>query len=60
MSIVTTDTSARATLAVLCDEVASTRETVIIRRRNAEDLCGTDPVASSCFAADAVEQDPQP
>ena len=38
MSIVTTYTNARASLAALCDEVASTREPVIIRRRNAEDV----------------------
>ena len=34
----TTYSNARATLAALCDEVASTREPVIIRRRNAEDV----------------------
>ena len=38
MSTVTTYTNARATLAALCDRVASTREPVIIRRRNAEDV----------------------
>lgn len=38
MPNVTTYTNARATLASLCDEVASTREPVIIRRRNAEDV----------------------
>jgi antitoxin YefM len=38
MPIVTTYTSARATLAALCDQVTSTREPVIIRRRNAEDV----------------------
>ena len=38
MPTVTTYTAARATLAALCDEVASTREPVIIRRRNAEDV----------------------
>jgi antitoxin YefM len=38
MSTVTTYTVARATLAALCDEVASSREPVIIRRRNAEDV----------------------
>ncbi len=38
MANVTTYTAARATLAALCDEVASTREPVIIRRRNAEDV----------------------
>jgi antitoxin YefM len=38
MSTVTTYTHARATLATLCDEVAATREPVIIRRRNAEDV----------------------
>lgn len=38
MSTVTTYTNARATFAKLCDEVASTREPVIIRRRGAEDV----------------------
>jgi len=38
MPTVTTYTTARATLAALCDEVSSTREPVIIRRRNAEDV----------------------
>lgn len=38
MSTFTTYTTARATLASLCDEVASSREPVIIRRRNAEDV----------------------
>ena len=38
MATVTTYTNARATLAKLCDEVASTREPVIIRRRGAEDV----------------------
>jgi antitoxin YefM len=38
MPTITTYTAARATLAALCDEVASTREPVIIRRRNAEDV----------------------
>ena len=38
MSTVTTYTTARATFASLCDEVAATREPVIIRRRNAEDV----------------------
>jgi len=38
MPTVTTYTRARATFAALCDEVASTREPVIIRRRNAEDV----------------------
>jgi antitoxin YefM len=38
MSTVTTYTTARATFAALCDEVASTREPVIIKRRNAEDV----------------------
>ena len=33
-----TYTAARATLASLCDTVSSTREPVIIRRRNAEDV----------------------
>jgi antitoxin YefM len=35
---VTTYTNARATLAALCEEVSSTREPVIIRRRNAADV----------------------
>lgn len=34
----TTYTSARATLAALCDQVTSTREPVIIRRRGAESV----------------------
>ncbi len=38
MPTVTTYTRARATFADLCNEVASTREPVIIRRRNAEDV----------------------
>jgi antitoxin YefM len=38
MATVTTYTSARASFAKLCDEVASTREPVIIRRRGAEDV----------------------
>ena len=38
MPTITTYTAARATLAALCDEVASTREPVIIKRRNAEDV----------------------
>ena len=38
MTTVTTYTQARTALASLCDEVASTREPVIIRRRNAEDV----------------------
>ena len=38
MATVTTYTQARAELASLCAEVASTREPVIIRRRNAEDV----------------------
>jgi len=38
VATVTTYTTARATLAALCDEVSSTREPVIIRRRNAEDV----------------------
>jgi antitoxin YefM len=36
MTTVTTYTAARARFAALCDEVASTREPVIIRRRNTE------------------------
>jgi len=38
MPTVTSYSNARATFAALCDEVASTREPVIIRRRNAEDV----------------------
>jgi antitoxin YefM len=38
MPTVTTYTHARATLAALCEEVSSTREPVIIRRRNAADV----------------------
>lgn len=38
MATVTTYTNARAIFAKLCDEVASTREPVIIRRRGAEDV----------------------
>ena len=34
----TTYTHARATLASLCDEVVSTQDPIIIRRRNAEDV----------------------
>ena len=47
MTTVTTYTAARATLASLCDEVASTREPVIIRRRNADDV--------ALIAADELE-----
>ncbi len=48
MTAITTYTQARAALASLCDEVASTREPVIIRRRNAEDvaLVSADELAS--------------
>ena len=48
MTTVTTYTQARTALASLCDEVASTREPVIIRRRNAEDvaLVSADELAS--------------
>lgn len=48
MPTVTTYSAARAALASLCDEVASTREPVIIRRRNAEDvaLIAADELAS--------------
>ena len=48
VATVTTYTQARAELAALCDEVASTREPVIIRRRNAEDvaLVSADELAS--------------
>jgi antitoxin YefM len=38
MPTVTTYSNARATLAALCDEVTSTREPVIIRRRNKKDV----------------------
>ena len=38
MPTVTTYTQARATFAALCDEVSSTREPIIIRRRNADDV----------------------
>ena len=38
MPTVTSYSNARATLATLCDEVSSTREPVIIRRRNAADV----------------------
>jgi antitoxin YefM len=38
MPTVTTYTNARATLAALCEKVSSTREPVIIRRRNADDV----------------------
>lgn len=38
MSISTTYTSARARFKRLCDEVSSTREPVIIRRRSGEDV----------------------
>jgi antitoxin YefM len=34
----TTYTHARANLAALCDEVTSTREPIVIRRRNSEDV----------------------
>ena len=48
MTTIMTYTQARAELASLCDEVASTREPVIIRRRNAEDvaLVSADELAS--------------
>ena len=48
MPAITTYTKARANLAALCDEVAATREPVIIRRRNAEDvaLISADELAS--------------
>ncbi len=47
MATVTTYSAARAALASLCDEVASTREPVIIRRRNADDV--------ALIAADELE-----
>ncbi len=37
-TVVTTYTDARARLSALCDHVASSREAVIITRRNAEDV----------------------
>ncbi len=48
MTTITTYSQARAELASLCDKVASTREPVIIRRRNAEDvaLISADELAS--------------
>ena len=48
MTTITTYTQARAEFASLCAEVASTREPVIIRRRNAEDvaLVSADELAS--------------
>ncbi|MEA1958708.1 MAG: type II toxin-antitoxin system prevent-host-death family antitoxin [Chloroflexota bacterium] len=48
MTTVTTYTNARATFAKLCDEVASTREPVIIHRRGADDvaLVSADELAS--------------
>ena len=48
MTTITTYTQARSKLASLCDKVASTREPVIIRRRNAEDvaLVSADELAS--------------
>lgn len=47
MPTVTSYTNARASLASLCDEVSSTREPVIIRRRNAADV--------ALIAADELE-----
>ena len=38
MSILTTYTAARAQFKKLCDEVSSTREPIIIKRRNGEDV----------------------
>jgi len=38
MPTITSYTNARATLAKLCNQVSSTREPVIIRRRDAEDV----------------------
>ncbi len=38
MSTETTYTHARANLAALCDEVTSTREPIVIRRRGSEDV----------------------
>jgi antitoxin YefM len=38
MATVTTYTAARANLKALCDEAASSREPVIIRRRGADDV----------------------
>ena len=47
MPTVTTYSAARASLSSLCNEVASTREAVIIKRRNAEDV--------ALIAADELE-----
>ena len=48
MPAVTTYTSARQALAELCDQVAATREPVVIRRRNKADvaLIAADELAS--------------
>ena len=48
MPTVTTYTSARRALAELCDQVASTQEPVVIRRRNKADvaLIAADELAS--------------
>jgi antitoxin YefM len=48
MPDVTTYTQARARFATLCSEVATTREPIIIRRRNAEDVAiiAADELAS--------------
>ena len=53
MPTVTTYSAARATLAALCDEAVSTREPVIIRRRNAGDvaLVAADELESLMEAA---------
>jgi len=51
MPTVTTYTNARATLAALCDKVSSTREPVIIRRRNADDV--------ALISADELESSPK-
>ena len=60
VTTVTTYTQARAELAALCDEVASTREPVIIRRRNAEDvaLVSADELASLLETAHLLRKTP--
>ena len=53
MATLTTYTAARATFKKLCDTVASTREPVIIQRRNGEDvaLVSADELESLMEAA---------
>lgn len=62
VTTVTTYTQARAELAALCDEVASTREPVIIRRRNAEDvaLVSADELASLLETAHLLRSPKKP